>query len=44
MNTQRKINLSQSFVTLGILVVLLIILLVEVFLGVSDNANVFMKM
>lgn len=44
MNTKRKINLSQSFVTLGILVVLLIVFLVEVFLGGSENTNVLMKM
>ena len=44
MNTQRKINLSQSFVTLGILVVLFIVFLVEVFLGGSENTNVLIKM
>ncbi len=33
MNTKRKINLSQSFGPLGILVVLFIVFLVEVFLG-----------
>lgn len=41
---KQKINLSQSFVTLGILIVLLIVFLVEVFLGGSENINVLMKM
>lgn len=40
----RKINLSQSIVTMGILIVLLIVFLVEVFLGGSENTNVLMKM
>ncbi len=39
-----KINLSQSFVTLGILIILLAVFLVEVFLGGSENTNVLMKM
>lgn len=39
----RKINLSQSIVTMGILIVLLIVFLVEVFLGGSENTNVLMK-
>ena len=41
---KQKINLSQIFVTLGILIVLLIVFLVEVFLGGSENVNVLMKM
>lgn len=41
---KQKINFSQSFVTLGILIVLLIVFLVEVFLGGSENVNVLMKM
>ena len=41
---KQKINLSQIFVTLGILIVLLIGFLVEVFLGGSENVNVLMKM
>lgn len=40
----RKINLSQSIVTMGILIVLLIVFLVEMFLGGSENTNVLMKM
>lgn len=40
----RKVNFSQSFVTLGILIVLLVVFLVEVFLGGSENVNVLMKM
>lgn len=41
---KQKINLSQSFVTLGILIGLLIVFLIEVFLGSSENINVLMKM
>ncbi|NRN76600.1 rhomboid family intramembrane serine protease [Lactobacillus helveticus] len=41
---KQKINFSQSFVTLGILIVLLIVFLIEVFLGGSENINVLMKM
>ena len=41
---KQKINLSQIFVTLGILIVLLIVFLVEVFLGGSESVNVLMKM
>ncbi len=41
---KQKINLSQSFVTLGILIGLLIVFLIEVFLGGSENINVLMKM
>ena len=40
----RKINLSQSFVTLGILIILVVVFLVEMFLGGSENVNVLMKM
>ena len=40
----RKINLSHSFVTLGILIILVVVFLVEVFLGGSENVNVLMKM
>ena len=40
----RRINLSQSIVTMGILIVLLIVFLVEVFLGGSENTNVLMRM
>lgn len=40
----RKINLSQSFVTFGILIILLIVFLAEVFLGGSENINVLMKL
>lgn len=40
----RKINLSQTIVTMGILIVLLVVFLVEVFLGGSENTNVLMKM
>lgn len=40
----RRINLSQIFVTLGILIVLLVVFLVEVFRGGSENLNVLMNM
>lgn len=41
---ERRAKFSQSFVTLGILIVLIAVYLVEVFLGGSENTNVLMKM
>ncbi|RVU70070.1 MULTISPECIES: rhomboid family intramembrane serine protease [Lactobacillus] len=41
---KQKINLSGSFVTLGILIVLLVVFVAEVFLGGSENSATLMKM
>lgn len=40
----RKINLSSSFVTLGILVVLLFVFILEILLGGSENNTVLMRL